>query len=149
LSAGTHHTCAITSAGAGYCWGKNDQGALGDGTTEARVEPTPLAGDLVFRSISAGTHFGCGIAGEGKAHCWGHNGFGQLGEGSAGMRSSPVVAAPGLTLAYVVAGSYHACGVTPAGEAHCWGRDLKTPFTATSRSDGAVPVGGAVRFVVR
>jgi alpha-tubulin suppressor-like RCC1 family protein len=32
VSTGDYHTCGVTTAGAAYCWGSNDPGALGDGT---------------------------------------------------------------------------------------------------------------------
>ena len=36
LAAGYDHTCGLTSAGAAYCWGRNDYGQVGDGTTIER-----------------------------------------------------------------------------------------------------------------
>ena len=35
---GRHHVCAVAKGGV-HCWGKNDAGQLGDGTTTSRVEP--------------------------------------------------------------------------------------------------------------
>jgi len=43
ISAGTNHTCAITTGGEAYCWGGNDRGQLGDGTTADRHAPGPVA----------------------------------------------------------------------------------------------------------
>jgi alpha-tubulin suppressor-like RCC1 family protein len=37
------HTCGLTSSGAVYCWGLNDHGQLGDGTTTQRLAPTLVA----------------------------------------------------------------------------------------------------------
>jgi alpha-tubulin suppressor-like RCC1 family protein len=44
VSAGQSHTCAITSAGVAFCWGTNEVGQLGDGTTTNRNVPTRVAG---------------------------------------------------------------------------------------------------------
>jgi len=40
VSAHNNHTCAVTSTGRLYCWGNNDEGQLGDGTTTSRLVPT-------------------------------------------------------------------------------------------------------------
>jgi hypothetical protein len=44
ISAGTQHTCGLTSSGALYCWGRNEEGELGDGTDTNRAVPTRVTG---------------------------------------------------------------------------------------------------------
>lgn len=49
------HTCGVTSSGAAYCWGDNEAGELGDGSTTDRTTPTPVVGPeggsaLVFQT---------------------------------------------------------------------------------------------------
>ena len=39
LDAGDAHTCGTTDDGAVYCWGRNDDGELGDGTTHRPLRP--------------------------------------------------------------------------------------------------------------
>jgi uncharacterized protein YjdB len=41
--------CAVASTGAGFCWGYNFTGQIGDGSTTNRGAPTPIGGSLVFR----------------------------------------------------------------------------------------------------
>jgi alpha-tubulin suppressor-like RCC1 family protein len=44
VSASGSHTCGVTPAGVGYCWGSNFSGGLGDGTRTERRTPVPVAG---------------------------------------------------------------------------------------------------------
>lgn len=39
LSAGMFHVCGVTPAGRAYCWGRNEAGQLGDGSTGERARP--------------------------------------------------------------------------------------------------------------
>jgi Regulator of chromosome condensation (RCC1) repeat len=72
LTAGAEHTCALTAAGRAFCWGKNDNGQLGDGTLEARGAPVPVATSLSFTQISAGPTMTCAVAApHGAVYCWG------------------------------------------------------------------------------
>ena len=44
VAAGQDHTCVIQESGAAYCWGRNLDGELGDGTGRNRRTPVPLLG---------------------------------------------------------------------------------------------------------
>jgi Alpha-tubulin suppressor and related RCC1 domain-containing proteins len=80
LSAGNRHTCGVTPAGVGYCWGENFTGMLGTGTTSNSSAPAPVAGGLIFATISAGRFHSCGVTTTGAAYCWG--GGGAIGDGT-------------------------------------------------------------------
>jgi alpha-tubulin suppressor-like RCC1 family protein len=79
LAAGEERTCALTPAGAAYCWGHNDLGGLGDGSTIDRATPVQVSGGVSFATISVGTFHTCGITTGAVAFCWGNNADGQLG----------------------------------------------------------------------
>jgi alpha-tubulin suppressor-like RCC1 family protein len=88
------HSCGITSDGTAYCWGSNDLGQLGDGTTTGKLVPTPVATSDKFVAIGAGDTFSCAMRADRKVLCWGDNALGQLGSGVAGGFSSTPVEVP-------------------------------------------------------
>jgi len=83
------HTCGLTASGKAYCWGENEVGQVGDGSTVDRLVPSPVAGDLSFNALDAGYRHTCGRATTGAVYCWGANGAGQLGTNSTSPRDVP------------------------------------------------------------
>ena len=82
LSAGSFHSCGLTSGGDAYCWGDNFYGQLGNATTISSPFPAPVAGGFSFAAASAyGRWHTCGLSLDGIAYCWGFNTWGQLGDG--------------------------------------------------------------------
>lgn len=122
LTAGADHTCGLAQDGAAYCWGLNDEGQLGNGSTTDSPTATGVIGDLRFGMLSAGYRHTCGVTKDGSAtYCWGQNDQAQLGDGSTSGSPVPVRAAAGIALQSVSAGFRHSCGLTPAGGVYCWG----------------------------
>src|SRR5688572_19256064 len=124
VSAGAFRSCGVRTNGTAYCWGRNEFGQLGDGTTDARLIPTPVAGNLRFDSIGAGSRslwHTCGIVLGGRAHCWGRNANGQLGDGTTANRPAPTPVAGGHQFVGITTGGEHTCAWTAAGRGYCWG----------------------------
>ncbi|MBL8951085.1 MAG: hypothetical protein JNK82_09930 [Myxococcaceae bacterium] len=123
--AGRSHTCALTPAGAVWCWGQNELGALGDDTSIDRalpVQPLGLPGPAV--SMSAGAGGTCAVLTSGDAWCWGNNANGQLGDGSRIHRARPVpVATLERDARFVSYGEGFSCGATKTLRAMCWGKN--------------------------
>jgi len=94
---GGNHTCAIASNDQVYCWGDNEYGSLGDGTTTGRYTPTaPQLGnrpDLTVKQITAGYDHTCAIASNDQVYCWGSNANGPLG---IGYNTGPATCTPGV-----------------------------------------------------
>lgn len=100
LAAGASHTCAIMSAGAVKCWGRNFNGALGDSTQTDRLTPVSVVG-LTKQAVglSLGVRHTCVLSIDRRARCWGAGGDGQLGDGTSTSRLSPGRVALGLSTA--------------------------------------------------
>jgi len=94
LAAGQENSCALTSAGTAYCWGRNVVGQLGDGSAIARATPVAVVGGLSFASLSVGLYHTCGVTTGAVAYCWGDNGNGQLGAGTTELCPVPGLASP-------------------------------------------------------
>jgi alpha-tubulin suppressor-like RCC1 family protein len=122
ISAGENaQTCGVTAAGAGYCWGFNGDGELGNGTTTNTNAPTAVSGGLVFSNISAGYVSTCGLTTAGAAYCWGDNTYGELGNGTTTNSSTPVAVGGNHTYSSLSVGDAFACGVATGGTVYCWG----------------------------
>ena len=121
LAAGGWHSCALATSGAGYCWGWNAAGELGDGTNTQSTSPVAVAGGLTFRAITTGDWQTCALTPSGVAYCWGWNAAGQLGDSSLTDSNTPVEVYGGLTFSLLAADGDFTCGLTRLGKAYCWG----------------------------
>jgi alpha-tubulin suppressor-like RCC1 family protein len=119
LSAGHRHTCGLDPDGALYCWGDNEHGKLGIGSTERRATPQPLEGS--WTTVAAGEGHTCGIRKGGTLYCWGNNASEQLGREGMPEAQVPVqVRAPDTGWTAVSAGGAHTCGIN-GGALYCFG----------------------------
>ena len=123
ISVGNLHSCAIADTGEVRCWGGNDNGQLGNGTTTTSTLPVLVSGVSAALQLSAGGSHTCVLIHGGTIRCWGLNGNGQLGDGSTANSLVPVTVT-GITGAKAVAaGGFHTCAILGDGTVKCWGND--------------------------
>lgn len=114
------HACALLSGGTVSCWGANESGQLGDGTTTDRSLPVPVAGLSNVIDIAVALGSSCALLSGGTVSCWGENAVGQLGIGSKKNQSAPtpVLGLSGVTSIHDTEGS---CALKSDGSVWCWG----------------------------
>ena len=139
ISAGQNHSCAIAS-GAAYCWGSNNEGALGDGSQSWSFVPVAINSTLVTMGstyeVSVGMGHSCALT-AGKANCWGSGTSGQLGNSTYSNSNTPTPVITegvldGKSITDIASGTQHTC-VVASGAAYCWGSG---DYGALGNSDG-------------
>ena len=148
IAIGYFHSCALTSDGVVVCWGRNDYGQLGDGTTTNSSVPVAvtggvLAGKTVTRIDTRGLH-SCALTSDGVVVCWGYNGYGQLGDGTTSSSSVPVAVTGGVltgkTVTRIAIGAWHSCALTSDGVVVCWGYNYDGQLGDGTTTNSSVPV---------
>jgi len=122
LSAGYTSTCAVLATKAAKCWGRNNEGQLGNGNTTNSVKPVAVSGLTTVKQISVGYEHACAVLDDGTVRCWGSNANGQLGDSSKNDSLTPVTVTGLGSIATVHAGVSMSCALTTGGDVTCWGR---------------------------
>ncbi|KAJ1472088.1 regulator of chromosome condensation 1/beta-lactamase-inhibitor protein II, partial [Baffinella frigidus] len=147
VSAGYYFTCAVLDDATVKCWGKNDNGQLGQGDTKKRgnggegsemgneLAAVDLGNGRTAVSVSTGRDYACAVLDDATVKCWGHNDEGQLGLGNMEDRGDgnsamgdellPVDLGYGRTAVSVSAGFASTCALLDDATVKCWGRNDK------------------------
>jgi len=121
ISTGDDHSCATLADQTAWCWGKNTDGQLGDGTTSNRLSPRQVLGLTNAADIAPATKHTCALTTDGEVWCWGENASGQLGDGLGVSRITPgIVVLPDAAIQIATASTY-SCAVLVDQTAWCWG----------------------------
>lgn len=130
ISAGSHHTCAVTTNGGAKCWGQGMYGKLGYGTNPPdsdQTQPRDVYGlTSGVLSIGGGSAQSCALTVSGQVLCWGRSVIQQ------NVNSMRPVVIEGLEAGIntIGVGAAHNCAITTDNQAKCWGDNTQRQLGA-------------------
>lgn len=145
LAVGDGHGCALRRDGTVACWGKNDHGQLGNGSTNDAAaavavvdgQAKPITG---ITAITAGANHTCALKSDRTALCWGDDASGQQGRGGSAAVNPVPMAVALTTITSLSAGARHTCATIMSGEAWCWGANELGQLAAAPSAGSAMPL---------
>jgi hypothetical protein len=122
VEVGWQHRCIIDTVGQLWCWGNQDDGALGLGEQTFSIEPTlvELPGRAADLSLSSQTS--CVVLEDGSAYCMGQNRYHQLG--GDGPFGTPIRVEALDDIVQIASSTTHTCARRGDGSVRCWGARL-------------------------
>ena len=120
LSLSRNHSCAITRDNLVYCWGRNQYGQLGDGTTTDSPRPVRVRTHIMMTALSTGAGFTCGLSLYGNVLCWGT--FYTRSGGQVNSRV-PVPLSTEFSFSQITSSDTHSCAIDTMDVAWCWGKN--------------------------
>jgi prepilin-type N-terminal cleavage/methylation domain-containing protein len=118
---GDFNVCAMKADNTVWCWGLNDGGQLGDGTTTDRSSPVQVSGLTNAAQLASNSWHSCAVKTDGTAWCWGWNPDGRLGDGTTTNRTTPVQVSGLTSVSQMDTGDHHTCALKTDGTVWCWG----------------------------
>jgi alpha-tubulin suppressor-like RCC1 family protein len=117
---GDGHTCALVDGGDVYCWGRNTDYELGQGSTMPQQNRVPQHVGSGFTRLIAGQSHSCGLKGT-RLFCWGAQP--EVTGGAVRPREFELDAGPGfIDLSSAI---FHACAIDVKRDLYCWGRNAE------------------------
>ncbi len=146
---GDQSFCGRKTDGTAWCWGFNEDGQLGDGTTTNRNAPVAVATTERFIHLGGGRGGVCGLTATGAAWCWGGVMGGPLGGGGpVDVRISalpevdqrrPSLVPGGHVFSELDVGGEHACG-REGFTIWCWGNNGSGQLGNGTTNNSMIPV---------
>jgi hypothetical protein len=129
--------CALMSDATVRCWGKNDHGQLGDGTT--KDSSVPVAPKLHgVKDLVMGDDHACALIDDRSVVCWG-----KIGVGKAAEQHEPVAASGVNDAIAIFALGGASCATEKSGPLVCWGDvDPRGHISTSGANHAPTPVPG-------
>jgi len=123
ISLGWDFTCALLIDGTTKCWGKNDKGQLGNGTSDNQISPSAVSTISTGQSIDSNREHSCLLKTDNTMSCWGKNDDGQVGDNSSINRNIPATVVNLNNVNDYDLGHSHSCALLGNGTVKCWGNN--------------------------
>lgn len=140
VAAGGEHACARLEDATVVCWGRNQHGQLGDGTTRNSPSPVKVKGLAGAAGLSLGDAHGCALLVDGKVKCWGAGAQHATGDASDADHPEPFEV-PGVASAVSLAsGADHVCAGLFDRTFLCWGANASGQLGSGSTGQKPEPI---------
>jgi alpha-tubulin suppressor-like RCC1 family protein len=110
-----------------WCWGANEGGQLGDGTTKDAPRATMIRDFPGTAQLVASGASTCARLQNGTVRCWGWNNDGQLGDGTRVGHALPKAVRGLEHVSEIAIGASTGCALR-GGTVICWGEEARAPY---------------------
>jgi alpha-tubulin suppressor-like RCC1 family protein len=144
------HSCALLDDGTVWCWGRNNYGNFGLGSTSQSDETRPVQVHLPSQKkavmVAVSYKNGCALMTDNTLWCWGENGNGAVGDGTWSDTGTPVEVNVGFytPIVSMSIGDYNGaasvCTHHEDGTLNCWGENSQGQVGDGNNIDRNTPV---------
>ncbi len=142
VAAGDYHSCAVLADKSVWCWGRNDNGQLGNNSIIAAWAPVQagIGSISTATAVAAGGSHSCARLEDGRVECWGLNSSGQLGDDTKNESHIPVYVRGIATATAIAVGNAHSCALLSDKTVKCWGQNNYGQLGNSLTTNSSTPV---------